>query len=96
MAFPVGHFPALAQTHVPACEAISAKDISRAALAWERMNEVAQGGSWIGKNADGAVRLFEYARLWNGDQLAASLLVPVRGPELTIIDTKGEAGGPAG
>jgi len=44
--------PALAQAHVPARIAISAKDIPRTAPSRKRMDEIVQRGGWIGKNAN--------------------------------------------
>src|SRR5262249_6110792 len=96
MAFGVRHFPPLAEVHVPTGEAIAAKNIARAALAGACMDVIGEGSRGIGKNAYAAVRLLERAGLWNGDQLAASLLVPVAGPELSVIDGERETGSPAG
>src|SRR5713226_4489872 len=96
VAFP-RHLPALAQGHIQAGVAISADHVSRTALARERMNEVViERVGWVGENTDRTIWLFEMAGPRPGDHLSDTLLIPVRGPEVTVIHGEGEAAGPAG
>src|SRR5713226_6556438 len=95
VAFP-RHLPALAQGHIQTGVAIPADHISRTAFARERMPEVGERSGRVGEHADRTIWLFEMAGPRPGDQLSDTLLVPVSGPEITVIHGEGEAAGPAG
>src|ERR1700694_2338770 len=57
---------------------------------------VVERGRRVGENTDGAVGLLESTGLRPGGHPRDPLLVPVRGPEITVIHGKGKAAGPAG
>src|SRR5262249_55756425 len=58
--------------------------------------EVGERGGRVGEHADRAIWLSEMAGPWPGNHLSDTLLVPVRGPEIAVIDGEGEPAGPAG
>src|SRR6267154_677949 len=88
--------PPLGERHIQASIAVSANYISRSTLSRKGMSEVAERCCRIAKHANvTADRVFKMTDLRPGHHVRDTLLIPVRRPEVAVINCEWEAAGPS-
>src|SRR6266403_38743 len=97
--FPIGHFPAFREAHVPTGEAVATQDVARANPARERQGESVLGGGGVGKRTNKGIGLpchgIRDREMVNAGPLGGPSEEPVGGPAMAAVHTVGKSAGPA-